>query len=103
MRLRSRSALQVGLLTLAGCSPSVVDQRPAEPKVIYKDVPVAVAVGCVRNRPGAVAPINAQIAADKWGAMPTGAKAEAVRAQAGDRMNYEDRLGAATSGCPDAK
>jgi len=35
--------------------------------------------------------------------MPPGAKAAAVEARAGERMNYTDRLEAATSGCKEVK
>jgi len=69
---------------------------------VYKEKTVAVAVGCVVDKPAPVVPLNQQTGADGWGAMAPGSKAEAVRAPAGRRLNYEDRLTSSVKGCPDA-
>ncbi|MEZ0495386.1 hypothetical protein [Sphingomonas sp. IW22] len=62
--------------------------------------PVAVAVGCVVNRPARVTPLRELVPAAQWAARAPGAKAQAVRAQAGRRMNHADALDAATRACP---
>lgn len=98
MRNGLKFALFAGvLIALSSCTST-----PAEPRVEYRTVPVAVSAGCVVERPEAVVPLNQQVSSDQWGALAPGAKAEAVLAQAGDRLNYEDRLEAATSGCKNA-
>jgi hypothetical protein len=45
-------------------------------------------------------PLASRISPSDWAARAPGAKAQAVRAQTGVRMNYEDRERAATSACP---
>lgn len=92
--------LSIALLVafLAGCATN----PPPPPRTVYKDVDVPVAVGCVRNRPDAVRPLDQNTSNSAWEAMPTGAKAEAIKAQAGLHQNYEDRLNASVAGCPDA-
>lgn len=81
---------------LAGCGT-----RPAlEPAVQYREAAVAVAAGCVVDRPTAPAPLNVRVGAAEWAARAPGAKAQSVRAQAGARLNYEERLAAATAACP---
>lgn len=84
------------LLLLAACAT-----RPApEPAVQYRDAAIAVAIGCVVDRPAKPAAINSRVNAAEWAARAPGAKAQAVRAQAGHRLNYEERLAASTSACP---
>ena len=96
MRCSMRSIATVSsLVLLAACA-----HAPApEPTVQYRDAAIAVAVGCVVDRPPAPAPLVARISSADWAARAPGAKAQAVRAQAGIRLNFEDRLAASTSGC----
>lgn len=99
MRAHFGRVVSVGLLTLAACKTV-----PApEPQIVYKEVKVAVSVGCVVDRPATVTPLRGRIHEQQWRALAPGAKAAAVQAQAGERMNYQDKLAAATSGCRDAQ
>lgn len=84
------------LVLLAACAT----RPPLEPTIEYREAAVAVAVGCVVDRPPAPQPLNARIPPAEWAARAPGAKAQSVRAQAGVRLNYEDRERASTSGCP---
>lgn len=87
------------LFALAACATS-----PApEARVEYRTANVAVAAGCVSNAPAEVVPLKQRIPDDQWKALAPGAKAEATKAQAGERMNYEDQLRAATRACPPVK
>lgn len=97
MRCSMRSiATASSLMLLAACA-----HAPAvEPTVQYRDAAVAVAVGCVVDRPTPPVPLASRISPAEWAARAPGAKAQAVRAQAGSHMNYEDRERAATSACP---
>ena len=79
---------------LAGCKSA-----PVDPKVEYRTANVAVAVGCVVNAPAKPPAINTLIPQDTWKSLAPGAKSQAVKAQAGERMNYQDQLEASTSGC----
>jgi hypothetical protein len=84
------------LVLLAACA----GRTPApEPEIRYQDVPVAIATGCVVDRPTPPASLSSRVPAAEWTRRALGAKAQAVRAQAGQRMNYEDALAASTSGC----
>ncbi len=85
------------LLLLAGC----IGRSASEPVIQYREAAVAVAAGCVADRPAPPVPLNARIPAAEWAARAPGAKAQAVRAQAGVRLNHEDRQAAALSGCGD--
>ena len=97
MRGCSRLALCAVLLTaLAACA----GQTP-EPTVEYRTEYVAVSTGCVVDKPETLVPLKEQIAPEQWARMAPGAKAEAVKAQAGYRMNYQDELSASVSGCKD--
>lgn len=69
----------------------------------YVEVPVPVTAGCVVDRPAPPEALRERYTAEQWAAMPPGVKAAALGAQAGRRLNYEDRLAAATSACPDAE
>jgi hypothetical protein len=99
MRCSMRSITTASsLLLLAACA-----HAPApEPAVQYRDAAIAVAVGCVVDRPAQPVPLSARVSAAEWAARAPGAKAQAVRAQAGRRLNYEDAEAAATAGCPAA-
>jgi hypothetical protein len=86
------------LVLLAGCAT-----RPApEPAVEYREAAIAVAIGCVVDRPEKPVPLNVRISPADWAARAPGAKAQSVRSQGGIRLNYEDRLAASTSGCTGA-
>lgn len=87
--------IAAGTAALAGCATS--QEEP--PAVVYREAKVAVATGCVVDKPEEVKPLNQRIAPDIWAALAPGAKAQAALAQAGDRMNYEDELRASTAGC----
>lgn len=97
MRCSMRSiATASSLMLVAACAT-----RPApEPVVQYREAAVAIASGCVVDRPTPPAPLASRITAADWAARAPGAKAQSVRAQAGVRLNYEDRLAASTAACP---
>lgn len=88
------SPLVFSLIALSGCGH---DQQ--KPEVQIQTAPVIVQTGCVHNRPEAPPSLSQTIPAQAWANMPVGAKASAVEAQAGVRMNYEVALDAATAGC----
>lgn len=94
--MRSR----IGLVALAGLLASCGDKP--EPRIVLKPVPVATPVGCVVDRPDAPVALAVRISDETWAMLAPGAKARAFEAQAGERLNYEDRLAAATSACRDA-
>lgn len=98
MRRRHGSLVSAGLLILGGCAG-----REHEPKVQFQEVAVAVSAPCVSGRPAAVPSLRDSIPPSVWAARAPGAKAAAIEAQAGDRMNYQDRLNAATAGCREAR
>ena len=83
---------------LAGCATNPTPP----PAIVYKEKDVPVSVGCVVGRPAPVIPLNKTVDAAHWAALAPGAKAEAVHAQAGRRLNYEDKLSASAAACPDA-
>lgn len=101
MSARSQRSLSVWILALALASCGQ-PTPPVEPSIVYREVKVPVAVGCVSQRPTPPVAANARISADQWAALAPGAQAEVMKAQAGEHMNYEDKLNAATSGCKDA-
>lgn len=93
MRSRDGIAALAGLLAACAHAP--------EQKIVLKPVPVATPVGCVVNRPSPPETLLVRISNEEWAALAPGARARAVEAQAGERMNYQDALAAATSGCKD--
>ena len=96
MRSCIERAVLGGLLTLlCGCTATTAIPPP-------RTISVAVAVGCVVDRPVPPAALTTRVTSDQWGTLAPGAKAQSVLAQAGVRMNYQDELGAATAGCKDA-
>ncbi len=98
MRCSMRSIVTASsLLLLAAC----VGRPTPEPAIQYREAAVAVAAGCVGDRPAAPAPLNVRVPAAEWATRAPGAKAQAIRAQGGLRLNYEDRQAAALSGCGD--
>ena len=99
MRYSTRFLTLVFSLALWGCAH---DAPIRAPEVRIETAPVAVAVGCVVDRPDPVVPLNQRMTRDEWVARAPGAKAEAIKAQAGRRLNYEDAERAATGRCPDA-
>jgi hypothetical protein len=94
----NRMLAAVLLCTLAACSG---DKPPAT--VSEKPVPYAVPVdaGCIgdKGRPEKPQALKQRYTAEQWAALAPGAKASAVAAQGGARMNFEDEDGAATAGC----
>ncbi len=62
---------------------------------------VPVATGCVakEGRPKPPVPIKGTVTPADWKSHTVGARAAAIQAQAGRRMNYEDEDRAATSAC----
>ncbi len=68
----------------------------------FTKVPIMVPTACVgaQGRPDQVAPLNRRVSGQEWVQRAPGAKAKAMQAQAGRRMNYADELAAATSACP---
>lgn len=98
MRSRLERTLLGGLLSLlCGCSATTAIPPP---RII--SVAVAVAVGCVVDRPAPPVALNTRVPNDQWDRLAPGAKAQSVLGQAGERLNYQDALAAATSGCKDA-
>lgn len=98
MRSTMRTFSLGTLIALAACAKP--DVRPIIEEVPV-EVPVAVATGCVATsgRPAGVKPLKDEIAPDEWKRRAPGARAEAVRAKAGQRQNYAEALMAATSAC----
>lgn len=87
--------IMLGLLVFLGaCTPAA-----REPEIRIETAPVAVTTPCVVNRPEKVVPLKQTIRDAQWAQIPPGAKAQAVKAQAGRWMNYTDKLEAATAGC----
>lgn len=99
MQRCARSLVLAGVLMLGGCAGA----RPVEPEIRYQQVPVAVAAPCVVDRPAEVTPLNRRVPQGDWDARAPGAKAATIEGQAGERLNYEDRLRAATAGCRETK
>lgn len=89
-------AVIAGLVALTGCSSKT------DPEVRIEKVPVPVLAPCVApaGRPTTVTPMKDHVPASQWAHLAPGAKAQAVKAQAGEHLNYEDKLRAATSACP---
>lgn len=91
-------ALAIGL-ALAACGgekPKSAGDAPAPERYA---VPVAAPCVGSEGRPAAVQTLKQRYTDAEWAAMPPGAKAAAVAAQGGDRLNYENRLEASTSAC----
>lgn len=87
------------LLSLAACG--VEKPKSAGEEAPPQRYAVPVATGCVGTggRPPAVQTLRERYSDAEWEAMPPGAKAAAVAAQGGERLNYEDRFKASTSAC----
>lgn len=94
MRTGIGFALCAGLL-------SACTTAPKEPRVEYHTAKVAVAAPCVKDRPERPQALRERISDDQWAVKPPGAKARAVEAQAGIRLNYEDSFAASVAGCRD--
>ena len=90
-------ATAFSLILIAGCTKTVTEER-----IVYQDVPVPVPVGCVVNRPTEPDPLRARYTDAQWAALAPGARAQAIAAQAGDRLNHTQAQAAALSGCKDA-
>lgn len=97
MRRSARSLVSAGVLILAGC------KHASDAEIRYKEVPVAVSAGCVVDRPAPVVSLKDRMTEEEWRARAPGAKAATIEGQAYDRMNYADKLDAATKGCRPAK
>jgi hypothetical protein len=91
--------MRASLIGVASLGLLAACTHTSEPERVYKELPVAVAVGCVKDRPARPQSLAERIPDAEWDALAPGAMARAVQAQAGDRLNYEDRLEAATAGC----
>ena len=90
------------VLALAGGLSACAARTPVpEPTVVYHDAAVAVATGCVVDRPAPVVPLRDRVPAAEWATRAPGAKVQAIAAQAGRRMNHQTLSDAATSGCTD--
>jgi hypothetical protein len=85
-------------ISLVGCSTPAARPAQAEKPMPYA-VPVATACVATAGRPARPQPLAQRYTPQQWAALATGAKANAVAAQAGARMNYEDEEAAATSAC----
>lgn len=68
---------------------------------VFIEVPVAVAAPCVdpAGRPAVPPSLRDRYTPEQWAALPIGSRIEAVRAQAGRRMNHADAFAASTAGC----
>jgi hypothetical protein len=97
--LRMMMIVALACVPLAACGGG--GARPAA--LAEKPMPYAVPVdaGCIgdKGRPTPPEPLNRRYTAEQWAALAPGAKAAAVAAQAGARLNYEDEDRAATAGC----
>jgi hypothetical protein len=84
-------------LTLMGCGSTPPKSAGTDPVTVA----VPVAVGCVdsNGRPAPPPPLKQRYTREQWDSLAPGARANAVAAQAGERMNFEDRDRAATSAC----
>jgi len=92
-------AFSLTVLTLTACAGSSLQtDRPKDEPVKYG---VPIATGCIGEdgRPAIPGPLKSRYTQEQWDALAPGAKANAVAAQAGTRMNYEDEDRAATAGC----
>ena len=89
--------LVFSLLALAACATA--PKPPAE--VINRPYPVVVPGPCIAPTGRADKPITLKerYTDAEWASLPPRAKASAVQAQGGERLNYEDKEGAATSAC----
>lgn len=92
--------LASSLLMLAACSTTKAPIKPAVEQVPV-EIAIPVATGCIatNGRPAPVKPLRQQMKPDAWAKLAPGAKAAAIQAQAGIRMNTEDLDRAATSAC----
>lgn len=90
--------LASSLFALAACATTA---SAPEPEKVPEIVAVEVATGCVASsgRPAEPDALSIAYPEAEWSKLAPGAKAEAIRAQAGKRLNYEDQDRAATSGC----
>lgn len=94
-----RIALVVPLfLALTACPGSPPKSAGSDAPVSYA---VPVAVGCIATggKPAAPTTLKQRYTREQWDAMPPGAKSQAVAAQGGKHMNFEDESAAATSTC----
>ena len=91
----------LALAIAGGLSACAAHAPTPEPSIVYRDVPMAVPVGCVVDRPAPVVPLRERVAPAEWRIRAPGAKVQAIAAQAGRRMNHQTRTDAATSGCTD--
>jgi len=91
----------LALAIASGLSACATHAPAPEPSIVYRDAAIAVPVGCVVDRPAPVLPLRARVAPAEWRTRAPGAKAQAIAAQAGRRMNHQTRTDAATSGCTD--
>lgn len=100
-RMRLAVALLYGavaflaVIVLSGCATRTVTRHE------IVEAPIAVATSCVdaAGRPSVPPALRERYTPQQWAALPPGAKAKAVEAQAGRRLNYEDEDRAATAGC----
>lgn len=99
MRIRNERAAAAGLLILLSACASA--PKP-EPEAGVRTYPEAVAIGCVKDRPERPQSLLERFSDEVWARLAPGAMARAVEAQGGERLNYEDRLSAATAGCKEA-
>lgn len=92
------AALVMAAILIASCAgdhhAAAASERPAP-------FAVPVSAGCVAatGRPEKPQPLNRRYTAEQWAALAPGAKANAVAAQGGARLNFEDEDSAATTGC----
>ena len=100
MRCATRTFSLALALTLAACGGGG-EQPKSAGETAPERYAAPVAVGCVgrEGKPAEVQPLNQRYSDEEWAAMPLGAKASAVAAQGGERLNYEDRQRASTAGC----
>jgi hypothetical protein len=92
--------LASSLLMLAACTTA---RAPIKPQVeqVPVEVAIPVATGCIatNGRPDPIKPLRDQKPLAEWNKLAPGAKAAAIQAQAGIRMNITDLDRAATSAC----
>lgn len=102
MRMASNRIGCFGGMVLAAAALTACTRTVTLTEEKFTEVPVMVPTKCVaeQGRPDKVVPLNQKVSREEWQKRAPGAKAKAIQAQAGRRMNHADQLDAATSACP---
>lgn len=93
------AALVMAAILIASCAGGDHHAAAAAEKPLSFAVPVSAGCVAATGRPEKPQPLNRRYTAEQWAALAPGAKANAVAAQGGARLNFEDEDSAATTGC----